>query len=284
MIIHSFVARVVARLQADLASPGLPGVHFGPALPPSSGQVPRLVVSAGKLDMPAPFGDAPPGQVRPRVFKETLAVNIGAVEGPYTLSQQPMEGTVSCRLAWKQAGDNLEGKKTGLYPRKGNSGNGFTVNYTNKQIRVFGAGALSGTPSLEVEYTYPAIFSIREFRQAMLLESYATTPTEAEKWAALSAAVLVSNTETLLRDSNNFGNSHSGGNYVTEHLVSDFQWMDGNMERLDNNMFRYTLQFRTAGQVILVRAFSDNAEVIRKIYSPGHRNDEGPVSIEARVD
>lgn len=285
MIIKAFIGRVLARLQDDLSNPGAPSFVTGPALPPSQGQLPRVVVSAGKLESPASFGDAPPGQVRPRAFKESpFVVNVGNVEGPYALSQQPLEGTVSCRLVWLQPGDPLEGKKIRLYPRKGNSGDGFTVNYAVPEIRVFHAAALSGTPKLEVEYTYPAIYSIREFRQLMLLESYADTPANAEKWAALAVSVLVSNTDALLNATNSSGNFHSSGNYVTEHLLSEFQLADGLLERISDTQFRYTLQFRTAGQVILVRTFSDNAEVIKKIYSPGHRGDAGPVSIEANLD
>lgn len=285
MIIKAFISKVLARLQADLSNPGTPTFVVGPALPPSQGQLPRLIVSAGKMELPASFGDAPPGQVRSRAFKESpFMVNLGNVEGPYALSQQPLEGTVSCRLAWLQPGDPLEGKKIRLYPRKGNSGDGFMVNYAVPEIRVFHSAALSGTPKLEVEYTYPAIYSIREFRQLMLLESYADTPSNAEKWASLAASVLISNTDALLNDTNSSGNFHSSGNYVTEHLLSEFQLVEGLLDRISDTQFRYTLQFRTAGQVILVRTFSDNAEVIKKIYSPGHRGDAGPVSIEANLD
>ena len=284
MIIKAFIDRVRTLLEDELGNPGPPSFAIGPAPPPSQG-LPRVVISAGKMEVPAPFGDAPPGQVRPRGLKESpFTVNLANVEGPYTLSQQPLEGTISCRLAWLQPNDSLEGKKTRLYPRKGNTGDGFTVNYAVPEIRVFHAGALSGAPKLEVEYTYPAIYSIREFRQAMLLESYADTPANAEKWAALAASVLISNTDALLQDTNSSGNFHSEGNYVTEHLLSEFQLAEGMLDRIADDQFRYTLQFRTAGQVILVHSITGDFGIINTIYSPGGLKEAGSVNIEANLD
>jgi hypothetical protein len=285
MIVKAFIGRALTRLQNDLNDPGTPGFVAGPALPPPAGQMPRVVLSAGKMEAPAPFNDAPAGQVRPRALRDTpFPVNLGNLEGPYTLSQQPLEGTVSCRLAWNQPGDDLEGKKVRIYPRKGAAGDGFTIDYATREVRVYHAAPLSGVPVLEVEYTYAAIFSIREFRQMMSLEAYAATAVDAERWAALSASALISNTETLLRDTNASGNFHSSDQYVTEHFITDFQLSEGALERVADGQFRYTLQFRTAGQVIFVRSFADSAETIRKIFSPGHKNDAGAINIEANLD
>lgn len=255
----------------------------GPALPPSAGQK-RLLVGATKLEMPAVFGDAPPGQVRPRDRREAFAVNTNNLEGPYVLSQEPLEGTLSCRFTWKQPGDNLEGKKTRVYPRKSDAGDGFVIHYLTKELRLYHAAPLVGTPTLEVEYTYPAIFTIREFAQTMLLESYSNTPEDAEKWAALAVDILVSNTPEMLDTANSSGNVHSNGNYLTEHLVSQFYPVSGLVERVDNNLFRYTVHFQVQGQVILVRAMTETANVIEKIYSPGKRQELGPISIDANLD
>lgn len=283
MIILAFVNRVISRLQNDLSGPDKPVLVLGPIAPPSGTQK-RLVVSAGKMDMQSVFGDAPPGQVRPRERRESFSIDINNIQGPYTLSQEPLEGTLSCRLVWKQPGDNLEGKKTRVYPRKGNIGDGFSINYLAKTLRVFHAAPLSGTPTLEVEYSYPAIFTIREFNQVMVLESYAGTPDEAEKWAALATGILVSNTPALLEATNGSGNVHSNGNYLTEHLISQFHPVDGIMEQVGDNLFRYTVHFHTQGQVIMVRAMTEAANVIEKIYSPGKRTEDGPVTIDANLD
>lgn len=285
MIIKALIAHITARLQDDLTGQGAPAIAGGPALPPSGqGQLPRLVVSAGKLEMPPPFGDSPPGQVRPRETREIFSVNINAVQGPYTLAQSPLDGTLSCRLVWRQRPDALEGKKLRLYPRKGNTGDGFTINPITRQLQVFHSPALAGSPELEVEYAYAAVFTLREFRQMLLLEAYAANIADAEKWAALATAVLITNTAQLLEDSNKSGNSHNSGNYTTTHLINEIQWADGQPERLSDGVFRYTVQFRTSGQIILARTLSSSVGVIEKIYSPGHKGDVGPVSIEANLD
>lgn len=290
MIIQALITRIIPLLSSGLTAqnpqdPPPPAIAEGPTLPPSGqGQMPRIVVSAGKLEMPPPFGDSPPGQVRPRETREVFSVNINAVQGPYTLAQSPLDGTLSCRLVWRQRSDALEGKKLRLYPRKGNSGDGFTVNSTTRQIQVFHAAQLAGTPELEVEYAYAAVFTLREFRQMLLLETYAGNIGDAEKWAALAASVLITNMANLLEDSNKSGNSHNSGNYATTHLVSDVQWVEGLPERVADNVFRYTVQFRTSGQIILARTLSEGVGIIEKIYSPGHKGDTGPVSIEANLD
>jgi hypothetical protein len=285
MIIKALIARITTRLQTDLTGAGAPTVAEGPAPPPTGqGQLPRLVVSAGKLEMPPPFGDSPPGQVRPRETTEVFPVNANAVQGPYTLQQSPLDGTLSCRLVWRQRLDPLEGKKTRLYPRKGNTGDGFTINPQTRQLQLFHSQALSGTPELEVEYAYAAVFTLREFRQMLLLEAYANNLADAEKWAALATAVLLTNTAKLLEDSNKSGNVHSSGNYTTTHLLSEVQWVEGLPERIADNIFRHTAQFRCSGQIILARTLSESAAAIQKIYSPGHKSDPGPISIEANLD
>lgn len=291
MIIQALITRIIPLLSSGLTAqnpqdPPPPAIAEGPTLPPSGqGQMPRIVVSAGKLEMPPPFGDSPPGQVRPRETTEVFPVNVA---GSYTLAQSPLDGTLSCRLVWLKRPSPLEGKKIRLYPRKGNSGDGFTVNPATKQIQVFYAAlSLSDPtvdPELEVEYAYAAVFTLREFRQMLLLEAYATTVGDAEKWAALAASVLITNMANLLEDSNKSGNSHNSGNYATTHLVSDVQWVEGLPERVADNVFRYTVHFRTSGQIILARTLSEGVGIIEKIYSPGHKGDTGPVSIEANLD
>ena len=283
MIIKAFIARIKTLLEDNGLGAGRPAVFEGPAIPPPVGQLPRIVVSAGKLEMPPPFGDAPPGQARPRDIREHFPVNINAVQGPYTLAQMPLDGTVSCRLTWRTAGENLEGKKIRVYPRKGNTGDGFTVDYENRRINVFYAQTLADTPELEVEYAYAAIFTLREFRQMLLLEAYADMASNAEKWASLAAAVLLTNADTLLEDSNQSGNVHSNGNYTTTHLIGDFQWAEGLPEQVSSGVFRYTVQFRTSGQVILARTLSDFG-VIERIFSPGQKNAPGVINIEANLD
>jgi len=277
------------REQLNSAFGGTPSVGEGPAAAPpqGQGQLPRIVLGPGKLELPPPFGDSPPGQMRPREAADNFAVNTSsaaAVQGPYTLAQAPLEGTVSCRFNWNQAGDPLEGKKLRLYPRQNQQGDGFEINYATRQLRVFYAAALTGAPRLEVEYQYPAVFTLREFRQTAVLEAYAGTRTDAEKWAALAAAVLTTHTRTLLDEANSVAHRHSAGNYVSRSLYNAFHLLDGTPDRLSDSMFRYTFQFSVTGQVILERTFAESADVIRKIFSPGHKEDAGSINIEANLD
>lgn len=285
-MINALISKMIAQLDADFNGAGTPTIGSGPVTTPTSG-LPKIILSPGQLEMPPPFGDIAPGEMRPRETRQEFVVNTtsaATIKGPYTLSQSALEGSVSCRFNWKQPGDNLEGKKQRIYLRKNNEGDGFEINNATREVSIFYASPLPGAPTLEVEYNYPAIFTMREFRQTMLLETFAANPADAEKWAALSVAILTTRTQALLDDANESVNNHTSGTYVTRSLFNTFNLAEGLLDRPANNVFRYALSFTISGQLILERTFTDNVEVIRKIFSPGHRADAGTINIEANLD
>src|SRR3954454_5430011 len=108
-MISFIISKMIAQLDADFGGAGISAVVQGPVTPPTEG-LPQVVLSPGKLEMPPPFGDIPPGQMQPRETMDTFPVNTTSAEtirGPYILSQSALEGSVSCRFNWKQAGDDL---------------------------------------------------------------------------------------------------------------------------------------------------------------------------------
>ena len=285
-MIRALLTQMIAQLGAAFNGAGAPAVVEGLAKPPA-GDLPRLVLSPGKLEMPPPFGDAPPGQMQPREAMDVFPVvttSAATVRGPYTLGQSPLEGTVACRFNWNQAGDPLEGKKQRIYPRKEPQGDGFDINYATKKVDVYYAAPLPGAPTLEIEYNYPAVYTLREFRQTMVLEAYADTPGEAEKWAALATAVLTTQAKSLLEEANQIAHRHNSGVYATRSLYNAFHLSEGLLDSTGNSVFRYSLQFQVTGQLILERTFTGSAELIRKIFSPGHKDDTGPINLEANLD
>jgi hypothetical protein len=285
-MINFLISRMIAQLDADFNGTGTPNIVQGPVNPPTTG-LPQIVLSPGKLEMPPPFGDIPPGQMQPRETMDTFPVNTvsaDTIRGPYTLSQSALGGSVSCRFNWKQAGDDLEGKKQRVYPRINHQGDGFEIDFATREVDVFYAASLPGVPTLEVEYNYPAVFTLREFQQILVLETFAANPIDAEKWAALATAVLTSRTSSLLDDANNTANFHSSGNYVARSLFNTFYLTDGSLDHPSDNVFRYSLNFNITGQFIPERTFTDNVEVIRKIFSPGHKGDPGTINIEVNLD
>lgn len=285
-MIHTLLSKMIAQLDADFNGAGTPLIVEGPVDPPTAG-LPQIVLSAGKLEMSPPFGDIQPGQMQPRATMDVFAVNTASaatVRGPYTLNQSALEGTVSCRFNWKQAGDELEGKKQRIYPRKDHQGDGFEIDYAARKVDVFYDAPLPGAPTLEVEYNYPAVFTLREFRQTGVLETFAANPVDAEKWTALAIAVITTRARTLLDEANDSVHRHTAGVYVTRSLYNTFHLVEGLPDRISAAVFRYSFYFMVAGQLILERTFTDNVEVIRKIFSPGHRGDAGTINIEANLD
>jgi hypothetical protein len=285
-MIHALLVRMIARLDADFDGVGTPVISAGPADPPTT-DFPRIVLSPGKLQLPPPIGELPAGEMQPRDTTDTFAVNTASpatVQGPYTLSQSALEGTVSCRFSWMQPGDELEGKKLRIYPRKGGQGDGFEIDHSTGEVAVFYAAPLAGVPTLEVAYRYPAVFTMRSFHQLLLLEAYATTPADAEKWAALSAAILTTRAKSLLEEANDNSNFQSSGSYVTRSLFNTFQLSEGLLDRASSTVCRFALTFAVTGQLTLERTFTENLEVIRKVFSPGHRGDPGTINIEPNLD
>jgi len=285
-MINTLLSKMIAQLDADFNGAGTPVIVQGPVNSPTTG-LPQIVLSPGELEMTPPFGDIPAGQMRPREIMDAFAVNTtngATIKGPYTIGQSALEGTVSCRFNWKQPGDDLEGKKQRIYPRKDHQGDGFEIDYATRKVDVFYGAPLAGTPTLEVEYNYPAVFTLREFRQTLLLETFAANTSDAEKWAALATAVLTTRTQALLDSANEGVNHHTAGVYVTRSLYNTFQLTEGLLDRTTDVVFRYSLYFAVTGQLILERTFTDNTEVIRKIFSPGHKGDPGTINIEANLD
>jgi hypothetical protein len=286
-MINFLIARMITQLDADFNGAGTPAIAAGPADVPGVGQLPRIVLSPGLLELPPPFGDLPAGEMRPRDMTDNFVVNTASpatVQGPYTLSQSPLEGSISCRFNWQKPGDEFEGKKQRIYPRVNGLGDGFEVDLGTKKLTVFFAAPLPETPTLEVDYNYPAVFTMCEFHQVLLLEVFASSAAEAEKWASLAAAVVTTRSKSLLEEANQNSNFQSSGSYVSRSLFNTFQMSDGLVDRPANNVFRYLLNFNITGQLILERTFTDSVDVIRKIYSPGHKSDAGTINIEANLD
>lgn len=281
-MIRNLVKAAIQLLTTELNGTGL-NFSEGPNQAPAVNQLPLVMLTPGQMEAPAPFGDSPAGQTRPRETVELFVVNIGNVAGPYTLAQQPLEGTLSCRLVWNQPGDPLEGKKIRLNPTQG-PGDGFKIDYPNRKVEVIFASPLTGAPRLEVAYSFAAVFSIRDFRQILRLDCYAGSIADAEKWIALASSVLINNADALLKTANTTGNLNSAGNYATQHLVSTFVLQDGLPVRIAANMQSYQMQFMTTGQVILSRTLAGGAETIRKVFSPGHKNDPGTINIEPNIN
>ena len=285
-MINALLSVMITQLDADFNGAGTPSIVKGPINPPTAG-LPQIALSPGKLEMPPPFGDIPPGQMQPRETMDTFPVNTTnaeTIKGPYTLSQSPLEGSILCRFNWKQPGDDLEGKKQLIYPRKNNAGDGFEIDLATGNVEIFYAAPLPGTPTLEIEYNYPAVFTLREFRQALVLETFAANPADAEKWTALATAVLTTRAHVLLEAANESANNHTSGTYVTRSLYNTFHLAEGLLDRTTDTVFRYSLFFTVTGQLILERTFTDNVEVIRKIFSPGHKGDAGTINIEPNLD
>ena len=136
-MINALISKMIAQLDADFNGAGTPTIGSGPVTTPTSG-LPKIILSPGQLEMPPPFGDIAPGEMRPRETRQEFVVNTtsaATIKGPYTLSQSALEGSVSCRFNWKQPGDNLEGKKQRIYLRKNNEGDGFEINNGKKDFR-----------------------------------------------------------------------------------------------------------------------------------------------------
>ena len=283
-MINTLLAQMLTRLGFAFNGAGMPVIVEGPVKPPA-GQLPRIVLSAGKLEIPPPFGDTPPGEMRPRQGMDHFLINTpNASMGPYTLGQTPLEGTVFCRFNWLERGGLEEGKKQQIYPRKDQMSDGFEINYKTRQMKIFFSSPLSGNPTLEVEYNYPAIFTLCEFKQIIILESYAGTPGDAEKWAALATAVLTTNARTLLDGANDIINRHIAGDYATRSLYNTFHLSEGLPERSADSVFRYSLYFNVTGQLILERTYTDPVNIIRNIFSPGHKKtDTSSIDIEANL-
>ncbi len=137
-----------------------------------------------------------------------------------------------------------------------------------------GGGAVA-----RLDYAFAGIFSIREFRQAMVLEAYDSGPGGAERWGSLAAAVLLTWSDELLAAGTSDHPSRKSVSARQQPTRIDL--VDGAAERFDAGT-RMRMAFRVGGRLTVSREQREGLAIIEQIRSPGSTSRD-PLAIDVEI-
>jgi hypothetical protein len=138
-----------------------------------------------------------------------------------------------------------------------------------------GAGA-----AVWLEYAYAGVFTRREFRQTLLLDAWAATAGEAERWASLGCAVLLTGAPGLLAEG--AAGYASRGVVSAQHELTRLDLVDGETAAFEGGV-RQRLSFSVRGRLAFVREDPQTFGILRHIHSPAAFV-PGGVAVEPEVD
>lgn len=137
----------------------------------------------------------------------------------------------------------------------------------------------SGGGAVLVEHAFAARFTMREFRQALELDAYAAGPAEAERWASLAAAAVLTSAGELAADSTA---DHASRRVVSaRHEIVRLELVEGALEPFSAGV-RQRLTFRARGRITFFREEPVSLARIRHVRSPGSFSPE-PVAVDAEI-
>lgn len=248
-------------------------ITFGTAVTPNPGQLPRLAAYAGLAEISQSVNDTAGSQVRPRDLRERLTVNGGAPQGPYALSKTPLEGSLSCQVVYQEG---LVGEQRKLMVE----GKDFKINYSNHTMTF--TTSLAGAGVVLVQYNFPGVFTVREFRQEFYLDIFDGNPADLERWSALSVAMILTNQDGLLETFNQTNKTeHKANAYLSAHTLRNIGLLNGT-PALVTSPFQMKLKFEVRGEIRSTKEISGGFGLIERVHSRGKTG--GPVDIDAILE
>jgi hypothetical protein len=134
-----------------------------------------------------------------------------------------------------------------------------------------GAGA-----AVLLDYAFAGVFAERGFRQGLDLDAFAATAADAEKWASLAAASLLTASARLLAAAS--AEYASRGPVSTRHELTRLELVDGFAAPFEGGV-RMRVSFSVRGKLTLAREEAATFGILRHVRSPGVFSPD-PVAIE----
>ncbi len=234
---------VLLRKQLALDSPET-RVIVGPVANPPANPRPLWVLTPGKFSVNKVFNYMEGVQPQLHQTKQTIQINTQTPKGPYPLDYPPSQGTVSGRTTDQTVQVLLEGGD-------------FTVDYRQASI------AFKTAPKgpVDLEYSFVGISAQREFQQELSIDVFAVDSVSAEKWTAVSLAMILTELDKLTADQRK---QYIAGDYTTLSVIRHIQFADGQTVPLNNGL-RTTLRFDIAGQLTFIKELYEGYGIITEV-------------------
>lgn len=271
-LIDSIAVLLHEHLQPDAAGPA-PRIVTGSVVDPSTEALPLITLYPGKLAISQKNKDVNASEPRTEELLQEFPITSTNTNAGFALARTPLPDSLKCRLIV----DRGQRSEQTILLREGSD---FRIDAQGKLLlqRQVAAGSL-----LRVSYTFIGIFTVKEFQQELLVDIYTDQMGVNERWASLTAAIILSSqTELIDRYNSSDRTEYSAGSFGTRHTIEQIQFVEGNATRL-NRLFNTRFLFSVAGQWRLSKVISDGFGLIETIRSPG-RTARFPVDIDIRVD
>jgi hypothetical protein len=127
-----------------------------------------------------------------------------------------------------------------------------------------------------LDYAFAGVFAERGFRQGLDVDAFAATAAEAERWASLASASLLTAADRLLAEA--AADYASRGPVSTRHEPTRMDLVDGFAAPFEGGV-RMRVTFSVRGKLTFAREEAPSFGILRHIRSPGVFSPD-PVAVE----
>lgn len=133
-----------------------------------------------------------------------------------------------------------------------------------------------GGAAVLLDYAFAGVFAERGFRQTLELDAFAATAADAEQWASLAAASLLTGTDRLLSAA--AADYASRGPVSARHEITRMELVDGFAAPFAGGV-RMRVSFSVRGKLTFAREQAPAFGILRHVRSPGVFSPD-PVAVE----
>ena len=147
----------------------------------------------------------------------------------------------------------------------------FTVDYQDASVLF--SYDISGASNMVLTYSFVGVFTLREFRQDLLIDVYDSDMASIEQWVALICTMILTNHDELLEQYNQTDKTEYIANqYMVTNTISRIDLLEGIPDTSGSNP-RFKLALAVQGQTKAVKEILDGFGLIEKVHSPGKISD-----------
>jgi hypothetical protein len=198
-------------------------------------------------------GDEEP---RPQPTRQIIEVKRAGSKKKYKLTPTPLKDSARCKLI-PGKGPLTEAQKMLL------EGRDFTIDYQKSTISLL--CDLKPPGRVLLDYSFARIFTIREFKQELIIDICDTQMAAVEKWTALTTGIILMNAQALIQWCNNGDEvGYQSNRIAATPYIDRIQVMEGTpISRQDTCQLR--LKCLAAGHLKLAKEITDGFNLIEQV-------------------
>lgn len=262
-MIQNLLNAISKLLQTELGEqlPSAEHIVVIPISDPTANDLPAIAIYPGSWVINQTAREISINEPRPQDFHQIILLTSPNLETSYALNKSPLEGTVQALLVLNDHHRPLQ------------EGRDFRVDYQQSTLTLIGSLDLSNATQITLSYSFPSIFTVREFQQDFWIDIYDQNFARLEQWSSLISGILLNSHDLLIKQYNTPQESQPKTEYqtqqfITTHTLSQFRLLEGTYLSPKTGM-RLQLKFTVVGQIKMAKAFTDGMTAIQKVRIQG---------------